>query len=97
MVVCQLSERVTPHGRPDTARGVQPGSGTSTAKRPAALGYAGAGPAPLGTEGGQSGLKVLVQHLYPGRSRNQGVAHGTVSTIASHGARRGEPHVGRGV
>src|SRR5437867_531140 len=46
---------------------------------------------------GQSGLKVLVQHLYPGRSRNQGVAHGTVSTIDSHGARRGEPHVGRGV
>src|SRR5438445_3209690 len=46
---------------------------------------------------GLSGLKVLVQHLYPGRSRNQGVAHGTVSTIDSHGARRGEPHVGRGV
>src|SRR6058998_4441524 len=22
-----------------------------------------------------SGLKILVQHLYPGRSRNQGVAH----------------------
>jgi len=26
------------------------------------------------------GLKVLVQHLYPGGSRKQGVAHGTVST-----------------
>src|SRR2546428_775654 len=49
------------------------------------------------TKRGQSGLKVLVQHLYPGRSRNQGVAHGTVSTIDSHGARRGDPHVGRGV
>src|SRR3989442_12449522 len=46
---------------------------------------------------GQSGLKVLVQHLYPGRSRNQGVAHGTVSTIDPHGARGAESHVGRGV
>jgi hypothetical protein len=34
----------------------------------------------------QSGLKVLVQHQYPGHSRNQGVAHGTVSTIGPHGA-----------
>ena len=33
-----------------------------------------------------SGLKILVQHLYPGRSRSQGVAHGTVSTIEPHGA-----------
>ena len=33
-----------------------------------------------------SGLKVLVQHLYPGRSRNEGVAHGTVPTIDPHGA-----------
>jgi len=32
------------------------------------------------------GLKILVQHLYPGRSRNQGVAHGTVSPTVSHGA-----------
>jgi len=33
----------------------------------------------------QSGLKVLVQHRYPGQSRNQGVAHGPISTIESHG------------
>jgi len=26
-----------------------------------------------------SGFKVLVQHRYPGRTRNQGVAHGPVS------------------
>ena len=26
----------------------------------------------------QSGLKVLVQHRYPGRTRNQGVAHAPV-------------------
>src|SRR5438270_13273844 len=32
------------------------------------------------------GLKVLVQHLCPGRSRNQGVAHDTVSTIDPRGA-----------
>src|SRR5207302_10530050 len=49
------------------------------------------------TAWGLSGLKVLVQHLYPGRSRNKGVAHGTVSTIAPHGARGVESHVSRRV
>ena len=34
---------------------------------------------------GYSGLKVLVQHRYRGQSRNQGVAHGPLSTIESHG------------
>src|SRR5213594_2909293 len=41
-----------------------------------------------------SGFKVLVQHRYPGQSRNQGVAHGTISTLEPHGARRIESHVG---
>ena len=27
----------------------------------------------------QGGFKILVQHRYPGRTRNQGVAHGPVS------------------
>ncbi len=32
-----------------------------------------------------SGLNILVQHRYPGRFRNQGVAHGPVSTSEPHG------------
>jgi hypothetical protein len=40
------------------------------------------------------GFKILVQHQYPGCPRNQGVAHGTVSPIDPHGARRIESHVG---
>ena len=35
-----------------------------------------------------SGFKGLVQHQYPGHSRNEGVAHGTLPTLESHGARR---------
>ena len=35
----------------------------------------------------QSRLKVLVQHRYPGRTRNQGVVHGAVSTSAPHRTR----------
>ena len=30
-------------------------------------------------------FKVLVQHQYPGSSRNEGVAHGLLSPIESHG------------
>src|SRR2546427_3153659 len=41
-----------------------------------------------------SGLKILVQHLYPGRSRNQGVAHGPVSPLECDGTRGIESHVG---
>jgi len=33
-----------------------------------------------------SGLKFLLHPQYPGLSRNQGFAHGTVSTIGPHGA-----------
>src|SRR5438094_6652001 len=43
----------------------------------------------------QSGLKVLVQHRYPGQSRKQGVAHGPVSTNEPHGTRGIKSHVGR--
>src|SRR2546422_10655141 len=43
-----------------------------------------------------SGFKVLVQHQYPGHSRNEGVAHGTIPTLESHGARRIESYVGDG-
>jgi hypothetical protein len=32
-----------------------------------------------------SGLKFLVQHLYPGHPRNEGVAHGPLSALDSHG------------
>ena len=42
-----------------------------------------------------SGFKVLVQHLYPGHSRNEVVAHGTIPTLEFHGTRRIESQVGR--
>lgn len=35
---------------------------------------------------GVGGFKVLVQHLYPGDSRNEGVAYGTLSPFDPHGA-----------
>ena len=38
-----------------------------------------------------SGLKILVQHRYPGRTRNQGVAHGPASPRKCRGARGVEP------
>jgi hypothetical protein len=34
----------------------------------------------------QSEFKVLVQHQYPGSSRTEGVAHGSLSSVDSHGA-----------
>jgi len=33
-----------------------------------------------------SEFKVLVQHQYPGSSRTEGVAHGSLSSVDSHGA-----------
>ena len=34
---------------------------------------------------GQGGFKVLVQHLYPGVSRSEGVVHGTLLPIDPYG------------
>ncbi len=34
---------------------------------------------------GLGGFKVLMQHLYPGDSRSEGVVHGTLSPIDSYG------------
>jgi hypothetical protein len=41
-----------------------------------------------------SGVKILVQHPYPGQFRNQGVAQSPVPTIEPHGTRGVESHVG---
>lgn len=45
----------------------------------------------------QSGFKILVQHPDPGRTRNQGVAHGPISPLEFGEARGVESPVGRWV
>ena len=39
----------------------------------------------LSQDKGLGGFKVLVQHLYPGVSRSEGVVHGTLSPIDPYG------------
>jgi hypothetical protein len=61
--------------------------------RPAFSGAVGSLGVQSTTKGCASGLKILVQHRYPGRTRYQGVAHGPISTLEFGGTRGVESQV----